>query len=215
MPFSQYTSTPREKWHEGNMPGHWYAASTEFALDYLGDGAGRQCLVIGSPLFEAIELRRLGWDTTYLDIRQPPEAAGRAIQMDATDITLPDDSFDAVSSACVLTHAGTGRYGDGQTGKGDEEMLGHIARVLRPAGKAALTFGACVTAEKMVRLGSAHRIYTVSECERMLAAAGLSIQHMKIWSCRTKTWTDEAPTTDIYNPDYISFAVTKGTTCTK
>lgn len=203
--------TPKEGWHQGPYAGHWYAASTEFAVEYLGAGNGRSCLVIGSPIFEAAELQRLGWDTTYLDIRDPPASVGKAIRMDACNITLPDASFDAVSTACVLTHAGMGRYGDDQhTDHDDQSMLEHIARVLRPGGLAALSFGACVTGEKMIRLGAMHRIYTIAECRRMLWTVALAIDYMKIWSCRTKAWTDDPPTADIYNPDYISFAVKKG-----
>ncbi len=210
IPFKGMEFTPNAKWHEGPNQGHWYEASTAFALEYLGNGNKRSCLVIGSPIFEAIELQRRGWDTTYMDIRHPPKSVGKAIHMDACNITLPDASFDAVSTACVLTHAGLGRYGDDKhAGRDDQTMLAHIARLLKPGAPAALSFGACVTAEKMIRLGSAHRIYTIAEGERMIAAAGLVIDHMKIWSCTTKAWTDEAPTQDIYNPDYISFAVTK------
>ena len=201
--------TPDEKWNIGNRTAHWYEYSTKFASEYLGIGDGRSCLVIGSPVYEAMVLRERGWDVLYMDIRNPPKEVGKHIVMDATEITLPDESFDAVSTSCVLTHAGTGRYGDStKYAHGDEIMLGHIARVMKPKAKAQITFGACYSGEKMVRLGKAHRIYTVNECERMLKEAGLSVVESKVWSFRTKTWTTEI-TPDIYDPDYISYAVVK------
>lgn len=203
--------TLNEQWNVGNRTGHWYTASTEFAKHQLGDGNGRSCLVIGSPIFEALSLRKQGWDVTYFDIRIPPEQPFKAIQGDAADMQLPDASFDAVSSACVLTHVGTGRYGDGlDRGHGDEKMLAHVVRVMKPDAVAALTFGAVADLPKMVRRGATHRIYTVPECRRMLAAAGLKIAEMRIWSHAIKGWLDGGPITkSISDPDYISFAVTK------
>jgi hypothetical protein len=207
------TQTLTEQWNLGpRNRQHWYNASTEFAKEGLGAGNGRSCLVIGSPLFEAMELRKQGWDVTYMDVRRPPVIVGKFLQCDATDITLPHGSFDAVSTACVLTHAGTGRYGDGHNREhGDEVMLGHIARVLKPGSAAAITFGAVADIPKMARLGSAHRIYNVPECRMMLAAASLKITKMRVWSWEKKGWLgdDEPITKSLDKPDYISFMVTK------
>lgn len=201
-----------EKWNTGSREGHWYAASTEFAKQSLGNGDGRSCLVIGSPLFEADELGAMGWKVTYLDIRVPPVLRWAFVQCDATKITLPDASFDAVSTSCVLTHAGTGRYGDGTNREhGDEVMLSEIARVMKMGAVAALTFGACADMPRMVRLGHTHRIYTVPECSRMLAAAGLKMLKIRIWGSKKKAWLAEGDTltTDMESPDYISFKVVK------
>ena len=196
-------------WNVNPRIRHWYEYSTNFASEYLGFGNGRSCLVIGSPIFELNILRGLGWDATYMDIRTPPPQAGKHLVMDATEITLPDESFDAVSSSCVLTHAGTGRYGDSiKEEHGDEMMLDHIHRVMKKGAPAQITFGACYSGEKMVRLGKAHRIYTVKECERMLDRSKFKVVEMRVWSFRTKDWTTEI-TSDIYKPDYISFAVSK------
>ncbi len=203
--------TVGEKWNSGARHGHWYSASTEYAVRHLGAGNGRACLVIGSPIFEANSLAGLGWSVTYLDIRVPPFKPWKFIQGDAMEIPLPDESFDAVSSACVLTHAGTGRYGDGINNEhGDEAMLSEVIRVLKKGAPAVLTFGACADMEQMVRM-PAHRIYTVAECQRMLAAVALEVLEMKIWSCGTKAWLPEGelPTKNMSAPDYISFAVRK------
>jgi hypothetical protein len=212
LPYAGPPRTLNEKWNTGPREQHWYAASTQFAKEYLGEGHGRTCLVIGSPIYEATELIGQDWDVTYMDIRNPPVHFDKFIHGDATDIKLPDSSFDAVSTSCVLTHAGTGRYGDGTNREhGDEAMLGHIARVMKPSAIAAITFGALADIPKMVRLGAAHRIYTIDECRRMLDAAALKIVEMKIWSKATKHWLrDGAPVSkDIDQPDYISFSVTK------
>lgn len=205
-------NTPNEQWNVGNRTGHWYAASTEFAREHLGLGNGRTCLVIGSPIFEAKELRRRGWDVTYLDIREPPPVQFKVVRGDAAEMTFPDESFDAVSSSCVLTHVGTGRYGDGLDREhGDEKMLAHVARVMKPGAKATLTFGAVADLPKMVRRGATHRIYTIAECQRMMDAARLQIWDMRIWSAATKTWLkdNEPMTKSINDPDYISYMVTK------
>lgn len=203
--------TLTEQWNVGNRTNHWYAASTEFATQHLGDGNGRSCLVIGSPIFEALALRKQGWDVTYTDIRIPPEQPFKFIHGDAADLQFPDESFDAVSSACVLTHVGTGRYGDGiDREHGDEKMLAHVRRVMKPGAMATLTFGAVADLPKMVRRGDTHRIYTIAECRRMLADAKLKIGGMRIWSHAIKGWLDGGPITkSISDPDYISFMVTK------
>lgn len=200
-----------EKWNTGDRSGHWYSASTEFALRHLGVGNNRTCLVVGSPLFEANSLAERGWNVTYFDVRKPPIRPWKFVQGDAMEMNVPSESFDAVSSACVLTHAGTGRYGDGNNLEhGDEVMLAEVRRVMKPGTLAALTFGACADTEKMTRF-PAHRIYTVSECERMLCAASLDVVEMKLWSYASKAWLPDGarPTKETGNPDYISFAVRK------
>jgi hypothetical protein len=191
------------KWYDAPKKDHWYVASADFAKGHLGKGNGRSCLVIGSPLFEAKDLERMGWEVTYLDVRQPSLRFRRFVQADATKIPLPDSSFDAVSTACVLTHAGLGRYGDLVVENGDELMLAEIARLMKPDTVAAVTFGGVVTADLPVRIGNFHRIYTVKEAERMCALVGLKIEDVKIWSTTQLKWV-ETPTTDLENFDYLS-----------
>jgi len=212
IPWGGPEKTLAEKWNTGMRVGHWYGASTEFATESLGAGDGRSCLVIGSPLVEADALKAKGWDVTYLDVREPPVRRWKLIQADATDIPCPDNSFDAVSSSCVLTHAGTGRYGDGHNrAHGDEVMLAQIARVLKPECYAALTFGAVIDRPRMVRLGHIHRVYTVKECRRMLEVAGLTLVRMNIWGVVQKRWLTEKEvvSNNLDSPDYISFLVAK------
>ena len=200
----QSAQTPREQWHKSARGNHWYVPCAKFAKEKLGAGRG-SLLVIGSPIFEAKEHEAAGWEVTYLDVRQPPVQFHKVIQACATQIPLPDQSFDAVTSNCVLTHAGLGRYGDPVVENGDELMLAEIARVMKPATGAALTFGPVVSG-KPVQFGNIHRIYTVEEAKRMCTKAGLHIKDTRIWGVVRNKWVDTA-TEDRNNVDYLCVAV--------
>jgi len=171
---SSNNSTPDEPWTSTRSAAHWYNVSADFALRHLGAGSG-SCLVIGSPLFEASELADAGWTVTYLDVRKPPVLDSRIafVQHDASEMTFANASFDAVSTSCVLCHAGMGRYGDPLVEDADEKVLREIARVLKPEGSAAVTFGPVIDAPMMLRLGDTQRIYTMAEARRLVAGAGL------------------------------------------
>jgi SAM-dependent methyltransferase len=205
--------TPHELWsiERDHKSTHWYEASTVFAEKVLGDGAGRSCLVVGSPLFEAFALIDRGWKVTYLDIRKPPVKFERFVQCDACDMPFDDASFDAVSSACVLTHVGLGRYGDPIVENGDEKALAEMVRVMKPGAKAAITFGAVADADRMVRDGTAHRIYTVAEARRMIQSAGLILMEFAIWEAARKRWRNdgERPSQSVIELDYLSTFVGK------
>lgn len=164
-------STPNETWtlERPIRSRLMYGIAADKSSSFLGEGLGRTCLVIGSPIFEASMLGSHGWDITYLDVRDPPRhQLHKVIQCDATQIPLPNNSFDAVSSTCVLAHVGLGRYGDKLTSNGDDLMLGEIHRVLKPSAKAALTFGNVSEEDQTIRLGTCHRIYSRSETRKMV-----------------------------------------------
>lgn len=166
--------TVDEPWTLARPRAHWYNASADFSLRTL-TGKGK-CLVIGSPLFEASELADAGWQVTYLDVREVPlhDARLQYVQHDAREMPFAGDSFDAVSTACVLCHAGMERYGDARDDDADELILSEIARVLKPGGLAAVTFGPVMAAPMMLRLGDCHRIYTMTEARAMVTRAGLT-----------------------------------------
>ena len=202
--------TVGEKW-KGRMQGHWYGAGCEFAVERLGGGGGRSCLVIGSPLFEIMALEALGWEVTYLDVREPPVKPERFVLGDATQRLFRGGSFDAVSSTCVLCHAGTGRYGDKlDLDHGDQRMLEELGRVLKPGGKAALMFGPVVDMPKMLRRGTEHRFYTAHEAHQMIRNAGLKLEAMRIWNTLKGEWRSatEMPTASIPDCDYLCVAAT-------
>lgn len=203
-------STVREKWKKRGG-GHWYSGAEEFALEGLGEGRGRSCLVIGSPLFELETIRKLGWETTYLDVRVPPLVQGRFVRGDATGILLPDESFEAVSSTCVVCHAGLGRYGDKEDLEhGDEKMLSEVHRVLKDGGVGVLMLGPVVKMGKMVRCGREHRLYTLAEAHRMILSAGFTIESEGIWSSKDRCWRKTLePSEDLYYLDYLSMKVKK------
>ena len=184
--------TPNEPWTDRRAKAHWYNASADFALRTLGAGPG-MCLVIGSPLFEASELADAGWNVYYLDVRKPPILDSRLkfIQHDATAMPFPDASFDAVSTACVLCHAGMGRYDDPVIEDGDELILAEIKRVLKPGGAAAVTFGPVIDQEMMMRFGNMQRVYTLPEARRMVASAGLREERKEVLNAETGVMSAE------------------------
>lgn len=207
-------STPKEPFSlEPSKTGRFaYNASTQFALEELGEGNGRTCLVIGSPLFIVKMLIERGWDATYLDVRNPPVKLPKFIQCDATRIELPDESFDAVETSCVLSHAGMGRYGDAIVGDGDERMLQEMVRVMKPGAPAAIMFGNVADMEKMVVLGKCHRVYTLKEIERLLGKTGFVMEKKRMFSLGKNRWlADGEPITKDFmdKPDYISVLVRK------
>lgn len=183
---SSNESTPDEPWTYHRPRAHWYNASADFAVRNLGAGQGK-CLVIGSPLFEATELRDAGWNVTYLDVRKPVllDSLIDFIQCDATELPFPNESFDAISTSCVLCHAGMGRYGDPVVEDGDELILSGIARVLKPGALAAITFGPVIDQDMMMRFGNMQRVYTLAEARRMVSAAGLKEERVEVLNAET------------------------------
>jgi SAM-dependent methyltransferase len=188
-----------------------YVAAAEFVKDNLGSGPGK-CLVVGSPIFESLEIIERGWEVTYLDVRDPPHKFERFVKCDAAAMPFEDESFDALSSTCVLSHVGMGRYGDPVIERGDEKALAHMARVLKKGSKATIMFGNAAAMSKVVVLGTCHRIYTMQECRRMLESVGLKEEKVRVWSLGKRAWlADESEMTTDYMmlPDYVSFLVRK------
>ena len=165
--------TPGEKWRRGKNVGHWYGFAADFVTRHLGNGPGR-CLVIGSPEDEVAQIKALGWDVTYLDVRRPPfEKDVAYVAGDASKMPFADAEFDALSSTCVLTHVGTGRYGDAVEEDGDILALAEMARCMKPGAKATIMPGGYYDGENVVLLSKAHRIYSPREVTEMMVNAGL------------------------------------------
>ena len=145
---------------------------------------------------------------TYLDVRRPPHEFVDFIQADATDMPIEDESFDAVSSTCVLCHAGLGRYGDPLVEDGDLRMMKEISRVLKPGGLAALTFGPVAEIEEFVRVGTFHRVYTMNEALRMAEEACLRVLEVKVYQSGNG-WFDHVPHSNNMTLHYLSMLLIK------
>ena len=191
-----------------------YNASSQFSVEALQHGNGKSCLMIGSPVFHVKVLEKMGWDVTYMDVREPPVKLNKFIQRDATDMKLCDESFDAIDSSCVLSHAGMGRYGDPLVEDGDEKMMCEMYRVLKPGCPATLMFGNVAVMPKMVVLGTCHRVYTKEEAERIALHAGFVVEKTRLWSLKHLRWVkhDRERSVDYFGkPDYLAMLVRKPT----
>ena len=182
---------------------HWYNGSADFAVGEL-KGNGR-CLVVGSPLFEAFELQDEGWSVTYVDVRKPPTDRLRWVFGDASDLPFDDESFDAVSSSCVICHVGLGRYGDGESEDGDYRMMREIRRVLKPGGLAVLSLPVA-SIEITERFGTCHRIYAMREVNEIVRQAGMTVVKAAVWDAAFGRWrpTSERLADTLALPDYLS-----------
>ena len=181
--FAELESTPDEGWtHRATSPWHHYTAAATFALDTLGPGRDRRCLVIGSAPFEVQALRRAGWDVVYLDVRHPPHIVRDLVIGDACRLPFRSDTFDAVSTTCVLCHVGLGRYGDVIERNGDDIMLSEISRVMKPRAMSAMMFGpARPRLIASYAVGRIHRVYAPSEAIRQVTSAGLKPRSFGLW----------------------------------
>ena len=211
-------STPQEPWTvERHELGHFYDKAADFALEVLGEGNGRSCLVIGSPIFEAEELAEHGWKVTYLDIREPviPEVI-EYVKGNACDIPFADESFDAISSTCVLCHVGLGRYGEEAWKNGEMLMMSEMSRVLKPDGRIALMAGPTADGDSVLVIGSVHRVLPPRVMEWMANEVGFTVARTRIYSGTDSDWHENegAIGADVTNPDYICVELTKGaSTC--
>jgi SAM-dependent methyltransferase len=198
---TKWDSTPFERWRSGANEGHWYGYAADFAGSNLPKGDG-SCLVIGSPEVEVNRIQSLGWNVTYLDVRNPPFKVSH-VKGDAIRMPFSDNTFDCLSSTCVLTHVGLGRYGDEVSEDGDEIALREMSRCMKPGALASIMFGGCFDGEGVVRIGKAHRIYSTSETERMVKNAGLELLKTGYWKRGPELSKDP------HREDYISVLVRK------
>jgi len=213
---SKNMNTPGERWcvdlSHKLYDGHFYRAGTDYARSVLGQGGGRKLLVVGAPLAEAFAHMRAGWDVLYADIRKPPGEIPYKCA-DICELPFANDSFDAVTTNCVLTHAGLGRYGDPIVANGDDLAIYQLYRVLKPGCTAVVQFGAVIDAAAPITWGITHRIYTVGRAMEMAKEAGFVVKDLSIWSNRLKRWLedDELPSDNPNTHDYLSTTLVKPT----
>ena len=199
--------TPDETWNAVRDPSHHYFLQADFALSRLGPGPG-ECLVIGSPLFEALELGVAGWRVTYADVRMPPMGFPVVLQGDAGSMKFAPEFFDAASSSCVLCHAGMGRYGEPLVEDSDVKILVNIHQALKPGSKAAITFGPVAAISMVARDGNRHRIYNLPIAREMASEAGFSILEEAILDISTLKWIDK-PDGVSMGKNYLSMLLEK------
>ena len=201
-------STPNEPWttDRKHSPGHWYVKQADFALKRLQAG---KCLVVGSPIFEAMDLISSGLKVTYFDVRDPKVEGLPFVQGDATKMSFTDESFDCASSTCVLCHAGLGRYGDAQVEDGDELMLSEISRVLKKGGKLAVTFGPVSVHWTVAKLDNFQRVYSLEEAIRMAIASGFNVTEVAVLDTKYMVWIPNVPANDKIDRFYLSMLMEK------
>lgn len=196
--------TVDEKWMVVREPGHWYCKSADFALEGLGRGPGR-CLVVGSPLFEVLEIGAKGWDVDFVDVRKPPEIPGfRFIQGDASSVVLPE-GFDAASSSCVLCHAGLGRYGDPVVEDADGKIMQNIYKSLKKGGRAAITVGCIAKIPETLEVGRGFRVWNRDGARALMK--GFKVLKERIYDCVEARWVKEPGT--VLNRYYFSMLLQK------
>lgn len=203
--------TPNETWTTALKPGHPYEAACQWAVETLGPGKGASVLVLGSPPAEAEALRAAGWAVTYADWRKPPRIVGVKVRSGVNAMAVPfeDESFDALSSTCVLCHVGLGRYNDPIAEAGDIRMLDECRRVVKPGSLVALMAGPVWDGPAPVVQGITQRVTTVAECQMLAMGVGFEVQAVRLFRPTLFRWLDarEAITDDPDRPDYLCLSL--------
>ena len=146
----------------GAHPSDYQDIECTFAANNLLGVNGSDILDVGSYRRFVIGLAA-SYKLTTVDIR-PRELVLQnetAITSDAKQLTMPDNSFDAVTSLSSLEHFGLGRYGDDFDLEADEKAFREFRRVLKPGGR--LIFSTTITRGANAVVFSAHRIYTLDK----------------------------------------------------
>lgn len=131
----------------------------EFTANHLNRLNPKNILDIGSyRIFVIGMLSHFKVTTIDVRYRRPISSNENVITSDAKKLTIPDNSFDVVTSLCALEHFGLGRYGDDFDMDADKHALAEMVRVLKPGGH--LIFTTTVTRAAPSILFNAHRIYS-------------------------------------------------------
>ena len=199
--------TPDEPWTIQRDEKHWYAYQADYALERLGRGPGK-LLIIGSPIFEALSFEERGWDVTYMDVRRPP-LLKNYLHGDASTYELPENEFDAVSSTCVICHAGMGRYGDEVVRNGDTKFIENVYRTLKKDSLAAITFGPVSAQDDQYRLGNMQRVFSMPSAKRLCYLAGFKIEDIAIRDLVANEWVEKFSEPRRLDRHYLSMTLRK------
>jgi SAM-dependent methyltransferase len=185
----------------GEHPVSYMDFECAFAARQLADKLPNAILDVGS--YRQFILGLLAsHQVTTVDVRDRPAASPRerVLTCDATRLSLPDDSFDAVVSLCAIEHFGLGRYGDSFDLDADRKAMGEMIRVLKSRG--VLVFTTAVTQAKPVIAFNAHRIYGMEMIREL--CRGLREKESRFYShalgryCAEDQITSEPATWDVY-----------------
>jgi SAM-dependent methyltransferase len=184
----------RELYYEaGSHPESYVDFECSFASRHITRVQPETVLDIGS--YRAFVFGLLaGFRLTTVDVRarkviHPNETS---VASDASDLKIPDRSFDVVTSLCALEHFGLGRYGDTFDPDGDIKAVREMARVLKPGARLILTTS--ITRAQPSIAYNAHRIYSYEMLKSMFG--GLELEEEQFYSNRLRRSCPMADVTD-------------------
>lgn len=142
----------------GDHPTDAREFQANFATEQIARLRPSNILDIGSPR-EWILGILCSIPVTTVDVRERKHTATHEneITCDAKNLTLPDNTFDMVTSLCSLEHFGLGRYGDEFDPDGDRKAIEEISRVLKSRGH--LVFTTTITNAHPYIAFNAYRVY--------------------------------------------------------
>jgi SAM-dependent methyltransferase len=159
---------------------HWWyrerRAIIERELRRL-DGPGKAIEIGASGGGNSQVLRDNGWDvlvTEYLDagVEIAKDRGFNAIQADARDLPMPDESFDLLVAFDVLEHIDE-----------DHQAAAEIRRVLRPGGVALIAVPCDMALWSKHDVATGHfRRYDRQNLTKLIEGAGLVIESLWSWN---------------------------------
>lgn len=164
----------------GIHPISWENFECEFAAHCINECVPELMLDVGSYRLFIIGLLS-AYKVTTIDVRSRKKISDNetALCCSATNLDLPNDKFDVVSSLCSLEHVGLGRYGDGFDIDGDKKAFSEMTRVLKPGG--TLVFSTTITNAIPSIYFNAHRIYNY-DMIRQFCSDSFEIEQEKFYS---------------------------------
>lgn len=140
---------------------------------------------------------------TSLDIRPRPVLINHiedVIVGDAKELSLPDNTFDAIITTSAIEHFGLGRYGDSIDINADVKAFNQFKRILRCNG--LLLFTTTIKQGKPEILFNANKTYNIdiinNFCHGLEKIVEMFIKKSKLEFCNLNEVTKTSKTWDIY-----------------